>query len=302
MPTVTTSTERRDGVTYVAVRIDNRIEDPVVDAHSIRLQTDARPIWAPAAERPRWADGVATVDVPVGTVRGVGFATPRAPADCSVEVDEVRPATDESTGGSPSPRTVLRALGDPRPPRDVVPIDTGSGAEQTHADQPPSEGEDSGTAPDRIDTDQPSTRPTGGTEDRASTSGSVTPARQEAFAGTAGLPQDVAAILEPDADPPAGDQGPAPAPVEQWLAAVEERIGSDSAAVRTADRAHLRRVEQKVASLLERIESAEGAEPVNEPVDGPESVEGSAGPVDDGDDGFDWIGGDRTTASPEVRE
>lgn len=66
-------------------------------------------------------DGRATVEVvvPVGRVGSVGFASPGEPAEPPVEVEAVEPAEDASDL-VPSPGDVLRVLGDPSPPRDVV--------------------------------------------------------------------------------------------------------------------------------------------------------------------------------------
>ena len=235
MVTVTVSTERRSGVTYVTARIDNRIDDPVVDAHSVRLTTDVEPIWSPEQRGCRWEDGATTIDVPVGTVRGAGFATSEPQAACSIEVDDVRPATESSARPEPSPRTVLRALGDPRPPRRAVPVVAG---EQGRGDLDGcwTDGSDAGDG-------------TSAAESRSRGSGT----EREIDQDRRGQPAVRSAGNRrgrPERSAPTTASAPAPAPVERWLARVDDRVSEGTPATREADRAHLRRVARRVDDLL----------------------------------------------------
>mgnify|MGYP000589719394 CR=1 FL=1 len=130
------SAARPGGVTLVAVRLDNRVEAPGVDAHRVRLESRIDgPTWPPRVEgvpATPWDGDVAEVVVPTGQVGSVGFASPAPPAEPPVEITSVEPAdSDDGTGpgGDPTAEDVLRVLGDPSPPRDAVQPATGPGAE-----------------------------------------------------------------------------------------------------------------------------------------------------------------------------
>jgi len=132
-------TARPSGVTLVAVRLDNRVEAPGVDAHRVRLRSRIDgPTWPPRVEgvpAAPWDGDAATVTVPTGHVGSLGFASPAPPVDPPVEIESVEPADAEggdslegfSRDGDPSPEDVLRVLGDPSPPRDVVEPTVGMG-------------------------------------------------------------------------------------------------------------------------------------------------------------------------------
>lgn len=237
MVTARTSVERRSGVSYVAVKLDNRIEAPVVNAHAVELTAAVTPIWTPSTrDRPRWEDNATTVEVPVGAVRGVGFATPDSCDESAVEVTAVRPADDlEAEAAPPAPETVLRALGDPRPPRSAVPV--------------PDEREPACDQTQRTSTTTAATSTASESEDEAdSRTGSA--AAQSGDEATEPSPiEGFAPASERKSNEPPGR---APAPVEQWLASVEKRTSSDESAARAADRVHLRRVHRRVETLLEQ--------------------------------------------------
>lgn len=146
-------TARPGGVTLVAVRLDNRVEAPGVDAHRIRLASRLDgPVWPPRVEGvpagPWDCDGseaAVEVVVPTGRVGSVGFASPAPPVAPPVEVETVEPADGESTdGAAPSPADVLRVLGDPSPPRDAVDVATAESAVEA-----PQESDDARSASDR---------------------------------------------------------------------------------------------------------------------------------------------------------
>lgn len=146
-------TARPGGVTLVAVRLDNRVEAPGVEAHRVRLvsQVDG-PTWPPRIEgvpAAPWDGDAAEVVVPTGQVGSLGFASPAPPVEPPVEIESVEPAEDGASSDR-SPATaadVLRVLGDPAPPRDAVqPASAGTG---------PAAGTETGaTTEQRTDTEQ----------------------------------------------------------------------------------------------------------------------------------------------------
>ncbi|PSQ00896.1 hypothetical protein BRC94_04960 [Halobacteriales archaeon QS_5_70_17] len=181
--------------------------------------------------------------------RALGYATPAAPGEPPVDVEWLGPADDAPERGTdradvpsvdPTADGVVRALGDPRPPRDAVPS-PGS-----------SEGEPGAPGP----TGPAADRPDGGGADRAadpagdaSTAGGSDPrfgsesldaieervGRAEALAGADTLPAATAAVED------AGG-----------LAAVRElaaRLDDDAAA--------LARIERRARALRERVRSTE---------------------------------------------
>lgn len=94
-------------------------------AQRVRIESRLTPVWPPRRQ-----------GIPIrgwhgdcfeGTVDGdrplvVGYATPARPAEPPAEVTETgRPSDEELT-----PRSLVRTLGDARPPRDVLPEPTGS--------------------------------------------------------------------------------------------------------------------------------------------------------------------------------
>lgn len=284
MVTVTSETDRRAGVTYVRVRIDNRVDGAVADAHAVRLEPTVEPVWPPrrgGVPDREWDDDGVTIDVPAGTVRGIGFATPAVPDGEPVAVTGVDVASDGGSGelrarrtssepptdrdDAPEPRAVLRALGDPSPPRDAVPVDDGGGGRVDGADASlDASGDD---------------RPGDGTDSPpdARRSGSVTP-------GRTGDPGTERSPNGPAERAPAGREGPhladrtdrrsgersaaarAPAPVERWLGAIERRIATaegepGAEAALAADAAHLRRVAARAERLAERADRRLGEGP-----------------------------------------
>jgi len=157
MVDVSWRTARPGGVTLVAICLDNRVEAPGVPAHRVRLvPTVDGPVWPPRVEGVQAApwtvpdDGeddaleggaAAEVVVPTGRVGSLGFASDAPAPEPPVEVAEVGPA-DADEGADPTAADVLRVLGDPAPPRDVVAPDgpTGrSGQRPSASETPPGE-------------------------------------------------------------------------------------------------------------------------------------------------------------------
>lgn len=119
-------TARPGGVTLVAVRLDNRVEAPGVDAHRVRLVSRVEgPTWPPRVEgvpAAPWDGDAAEVVVPTGQVGSLGFASPAPPVEPPVEVASVEPAEGGASSDclAATAADVLRVLGDPAPPRDAV--------------------------------------------------------------------------------------------------------------------------------------------------------------------------------------
>ncbi|GAB3688661.1 hypothetical protein GCM10028857_23090 [Salinarchaeum chitinilyticum] len=131
------TTARPGGVTLVAVRLDNRVEAPGVDAHLVRLVSEIDgATWPPRVEgvpAAPWDGDAASVVVPTGAVGSLGFASPEPPVEPPVTIESVEPADETAqdgtaagaiatagSSGDPTANDVLRVLGDPTPPRDAV--------------------------------------------------------------------------------------------------------------------------------------------------------------------------------------
>ncbi|WP_440990383.1 DUF7857 domain-containing protein [Haloarchaeobius baliensis] len=117
-------TERRDCVTFVAATVHN-------DGHTARrvtLEPACRPVWPPRRQgvpATGWDGDAVTLTVPAGRTAGVGFATPAAPDEpvlTVAAVGVVDGTRGENAEMDPAPEHVVRALGDPTPPADAVPV------------------------------------------------------------------------------------------------------------------------------------------------------------------------------------
>lgn len=127
MVSLSWTTRRQGGVTLVEVRV------AADRARRVRLANCLDgPVWPPRRQgipEAGWDEDGVEVDVPADGQVALGYATPADPADPPVEVARTDPvAPTEGFGGradvpdiEPTPAGVVRALGDPRPPRDAVP-------------------------------------------------------------------------------------------------------------------------------------------------------------------------------------
>jgi len=123
MPSLECERRTHDGVTLVELTVESDV------AARVELRpTHGGPLWPPrrqgVAERGWSADGWTGV-VPADEPLALGYATPADPVDPPVRIAESGPPPTESDPASP--RDVIRALGDPRPPRDAVGPRHGSG-------------------------------------------------------------------------------------------------------------------------------------------------------------------------------
>ena len=121
MVSLTCSTQVADGVTLVTARLDG---GPVPQRVRLANRLDG-PVWPPRREgvpEEGWnGDGFETVVPTDGTVV-LGYASPAPPVDAPLAFDEREVHSEERTDGSVSPADAIRALGDPSPPRDAIPI------------------------------------------------------------------------------------------------------------------------------------------------------------------------------------
>lgn len=123
-------TERRDCVTFVAATVHN----DGTAARRVSLRTELRPVWPPRRQgvpAAGWDEGGVRLTVPAGRTRGVGFATPAAPREPVLRVADVTAVAsgDDAETAEPTPEHVVRALGDPTPPADAVPVGGRAGEE-----------------------------------------------------------------------------------------------------------------------------------------------------------------------------
>jgi hypothetical protein len=123
-------TERRDCVTFVAATVHNDGRT----GRQVRLRTELDPVWPPRRQgvpAAGWHEDGVTFTVPAGRTRGVGFATPAAPDGPVLTVAETEPvAGGDEERPAPTPEHVVRALGDPTPPADAVPVPGGGAAHE----------------------------------------------------------------------------------------------------------------------------------------------------------------------------
>jgi hypothetical protein len=115
-------TERRDCVTFVAATVHNDGRT----GREVTLRTGFDPVWPPRRQgvpEAGWHEDGVTLTVPAGGTRGVGFATPAAPDEPVLTVVEtVAVDGSDEECREPTPEHVVRALGDPTPPADAVPV------------------------------------------------------------------------------------------------------------------------------------------------------------------------------------
>lgn len=103
----------------------SRESAPVSEDPALRVTVESRlaPVWPPRRDGvpiAGWSGERFETAVPAGERVAVGFATPAEPVGPPVEiVDRDRGAVSSADDATPS--DVLRALGDPSPPRDAVP-------------------------------------------------------------------------------------------------------------------------------------------------------------------------------------
>jgi hypothetical protein len=205
---------RVDAVTLVALRLENDAEEPRRVRVENRLDGPVRPPRSGGRPVAGWgAAGYEGVLDP-GETRPLGYACPAPPIDPPAAVEESAASPDANrkreigTGGDgQSAGEVVAALGDPRPPRDAVPMPDDSAesgtASSSDSDPDPNRNPDSDPGPD---------------PERASASASA----------------DTSTAADGGCDVTGSDSRGAgaepPAPVTDWLDDVAGRIESDALA------------------------------------------------------------------------
>ena len=134
MATLEWNVTRESGVTLVEA-IVSREGTPVSRDPALSVTVESRldgPVWPPRTDGvpvAGWSGDRFETTVPAGRPVAVGFASPAAPTDPPVEIVDRRCGT-VSSDGETDPSDVLRALGDPAPPRDAVPAPAPGDAER----------------------------------------------------------------------------------------------------------------------------------------------------------------------------
>ncbi|MFB6120023.1 MAG: hypothetical protein ABEJ68_02770 [Halobacteriaceae archaeon] len=127
------TTRRRDGVTLVELQIHTDADAP----RTVRVENCLDgPVWYPRRHgdaAPGWDEDGFEGDVPAEGALALGYATPAPPADPPAEVRRV-----DGDGGTQCGADVVAELGDPRPPRDAVAVDSAL-SDTTVADSAPSD-------------------------------------------------------------------------------------------------------------------------------------------------------------------
>ena len=126
MATLEWTVTRENGVTLVEAIVSREAtpvsRDPVLSV-TVESRLDG-PVWPPRSDGvpvAGWSGDRFEATVPADRRVAVGFASPAAPTDPPVEIVDRRRGT-VSSDGETAPSDVLRALGDPAPPRDAVSV------------------------------------------------------------------------------------------------------------------------------------------------------------------------------------
>lgn len=246
-------TASRGDVSFVAATLDNRRSQTGVDAHQVHadVRIDGE-LWPPCVDghpSPEWDGEALDVTIPVGSTRGIGAAGRGSFGSPPIEVVHVEPAEEERS--KPDSVDVLRALGDPSPPREAVPIPKGESTTVPDTDDRPCHEQD--------------THGNGSKWDVRSRERSVgDPSRQLTYRDPAKSDQETPVGKPPHTTAIESERARsrAPAPVERWLGAVEQRLEGATRAERAADREHLDRVRKRSEELLDFLDESIGsAEP-----------------------------------------
>lgn len=240
-------TASRGTVSFVAATLDNRRSQTGVDAHEVHadVRIDGE-LWPPCVDghpAPEWDDDALQVTVPVGSTRGIGAAGRGTFGSPPIEIVHVEPA--EGGRSTPDSVDVLRALGDPTPPREAIPIPRGESTTVPATEDRPGNGED--THGDGSGWNVHSQERSAGDPSKQLTPGESENTDRERSTG------ELSRIAARDGK---RNRSRAPAPVERWLGAVEQRLDRATRAERAADREHLARVRKRSEELLDSLNSS----------------------------------------------
>ncbi len=131
MPELSWTQRRENGITLVEAVVGSTI--PNGETRITLRSTLSGPVWPPRSEGvplAGWDSDRYETTVGGGRSVAIGFASPAEPCEPPVEIVEaepvVRPDTDDHDAVDAA--DVLRALGDPTPPRAAVPTSISDGA------------------------------------------------------------------------------------------------------------------------------------------------------------------------------
>jgi len=123
---------RAGGVALVSVVVASAAPTPRAVTVDPAVE-DVRPPRREGVPEAGWTDGRFEGSVPAGGTLGVGFATGASPPDPPAEVadrgradGDASPGLGDTTASTDPADAVVRALGDPRPPREAVPDAAGT--------------------------------------------------------------------------------------------------------------------------------------------------------------------------------
>ncbi|MFW5918891.1 MAG: hypothetical protein ACOCSF_01670 [Halanaeroarchaeum sp.] len=107
------------GVTFVSLVVTNDADEP--KRFRVASSLDG-PVWPPRVHgvaAAGWDEAGYEGVLDAGVSAPLGFATPAPAADPPAEIAWVEPAGESEPEGT-TPEAILRSMGDPRPPADVV--------------------------------------------------------------------------------------------------------------------------------------------------------------------------------------
>lgn len=114
MPTLDWHLRRKDGITLVELLVTSERNC------EIRLESELQPVWPPRRQgvpAAGWEDGTFVGELQADGRLVLGYASPAEPVEPPAELQVI-----SGTDADPfSPRELIHALGDPKPPRDAVP-------------------------------------------------------------------------------------------------------------------------------------------------------------------------------------
>ncbi len=121
--------ERRDGVSLVELYLTSDVTEDV----RVEIAHDG-PVWPPRRQgvpESGWDDAGWTGTVGPDDPVVLGYATPAETGDEPAGVADSEPSTADAEPSDPTPRELVRTLGDASPPRDAVPGPTESVAPES---------------------------------------------------------------------------------------------------------------------------------------------------------------------------
>ena len=114
MATLDWQLTRTEGITLVELLVTSEVDQRV------RIESALEPVWPPRSRglpAPGWEDGTFEARIEAGERLVVGYASPATPVEPPAQLR----TPDPDDADAVSPRELIRALGDAKPPRDAVP-------------------------------------------------------------------------------------------------------------------------------------------------------------------------------------